>query len=73
MLQPLLDALVEGLRVVVLAIVPVLITSLEQGSVDWKVIGVAGALAFLRFVDKWLYLQGKESGNAVVEGGLTRF
>lgn len=67
------EAIISGLkeagRVVVLAVVPVLIDSLQKGIVDWRVIGITGAIAFLRFVDKALH----EMEPKGVSGGLVRF
>jgi hypothetical protein len=61
------EALKEGARVVVLAIIPLLADSLGKGAIDWQLIGVAGAIALLRFVDSWLHQSGVHSG------GLTQF
>ena len=73
-----IEALKELGRVIVLAIIPVLISSLESGKVDWKVIAIVGAIAGLRSVDKYLHLLGieKETGNgepSKLITGLTRF
>lgn len=61
------EAIKEGLRVVALAIIPVLADSLGRGEVNIQLILVTGAIAFLRFIDKWLHNSG------VAEKGLTRF
>lgn len=61
------EAVRELLRVVVLAVIPVAIVSLESGAVDFKAIIVVGAVAGLRFIDKLLY----ESGAS--KKGLTQF
>ena len=63
------EAIKEGLRVMVLAVIPLLIDSLAKGSIDWNLIAVAGLIALLRFIDSWLH------GNAPdgVAGGLVRF
>ena len=61
------EAVKELLRVVVLAVIPVLVVSLESGNVDYKAIAVVGAVAGLRFIDKLLY----ESGTS--KKGLTQF
>lgn len=58
--EALISAVKELLRVVVLAIIPVLITALETGVVDLKVVGVIAALAALRFIDKLLHEVNKE-------------
>ena len=62
-----IDSVKEGLRVIAIAVVPVLIDSLATGSLDLRLIWVSGAIAGLRFIDKLLH----ESG--VAEKGLTRF
>lgn len=61
------EAVKEALRVVVLAIIPVIIDSLNKSEVDVKLVVTVGAIALLRFVDSWLH----ESGKAKL--GLTRF
>lgn len=65
--KALLESLKELLRVVLIAVLPVLYTSLDQGTVDWKAVGIVAVVAGLRAVDKWLH----ESG--VADKGLTRF
>lgn len=69
MKEALISALKEGARVVVLAIIPLLVDSLSAGEIDWRLIAIAGAIALLRFLDKFLHEQAPE-GEA---GGLTRF
>jgi len=69
MKEALLEGLKEAGRVVVLAVIPLLIDSLAKGQIDWGVIAVAGAIALLRFLDKFLHEQEKIG----VSGGLTRF
>jgi len=71
--QPLIDALMELLRVMVLATIPVLITSLENQSIDWRVVGVVALIAGLRFIDKFLHKYGEANENKLLEAGLTRF
>lgn len=66
-------ASLEGLRVVVLSIIPVIILGLEQGNLDWRIIALTGVIAGLRFVDKLLHEMGKESGDERLVTGLTRF
>lgn len=72
---PIIEAGKEMLRVVVLAVIPVLIASLESGqlNIDWKVVAVVAALAALRFIDKALHKLGKETDNETLITGLTRF
>jgi len=58
----------EGSRVFLMAAVPLTIVELQNGGeFNLAVIALAGAIAVLRFVDKWLH----ESGTA--EKGLVRF
>jgi hypothetical protein len=67
--EAILSGLKEAGRVVVLAIIPVLIDSLSKDAIDWRVIAITGAIAFLRFIDKALH----EIEPKGVSGGLTRF
>ncbi len=71
--QPLIDATAELFRVMVLAVIPVLIASLENDSIDWRVIGVVALIAGLRWIDKFLHKFGEANENKVLEAGLTRF
>jgi hypothetical protein len=68
--EPLKESIKEFFRVILLSIVPLLISYLEQGTgIDWRAIIIVAVLAGLRFVDKLLHLNAPE-GTA---GGLTRF
>lgn len=69
----LIEATKELLRVVLLAVVPVLITGVENGSVEPSVIATVALLAGLRFIDKLLHETGKENKNDSLKKGLTRF
>lgn len=69
MTQPFKEALKELMRVILLSVIPVLITSVEAGIVDPKVVLTVAILAALRFIDKYLHENAPE-GKA---GGLTRF
>jgi hypothetical protein len=76
--EPLKKAIKEGLRVVLLSVIPVLVYSLETNQLDYKVILVTAGIAALRFADKWMHEIGKElEENETVAspltGGLTRF
>lgn len=77
MKEALIEAVKEFFRVVVLAIIPLLIAGIESGVIDWKLIGTVGAIAGLRFIDKWLHEIGKveeaKSPNNLLIKGLTRF
>jgi len=61
------EALKEGARVLVLAIIPLLIDSLNKGEIDWTFILITGTIAVLRFIDSWLHKTG------IAEKGITRF
>lgn len=77
MSKPLIKALKEMGRVVAIAVLPVLISGLEKGAIDAKVLAVVGAVAGIRFLDKLLHEIGKEKSTAKKEDkltlGLTRF
>lgn len=62
-------ALLELGRIIILAIIPVLIDSLNKGYLDLRTLYVVGGLAALKFIDKLLHEYAPE-GKA---GGLTRF
>ena len=79
-----IEAVKEGLRVVVLAILPVIIAGvnleLRTIMIDWKLVYVVGALAILRFIDSALHRYGKEKTLSLphdeispLEKGLVRF
>lgn len=52
-------ALIEGLKELMrtgfIAVIPLVIDGLTAGVVNWRVIGIAGAIAVLRAFDKWLH------------------
>jgi len=69
----LLEAVKEFFRIVVLAIIPVIIDGLGKQAIDWRLIGVIGAIAGLRFLDKALHEVGKEQDSNLMKRGLTQF
>lgn len=75
--EAIINAGKEFLRVVVLAVIPLIIAGLDTGIFDWRIIGTVGAIAGLRFIDKYLHEVGKERSTARKESillkGLTRF
>jgi len=84
--QALTEATKELGRVVLLAILPVAISAIENNQIDFKVIGIVAVLAALRWVDKYLHETGKaidatkpvksvteEPVTSLLTGGLTRF
>ena len=60
------EGLKEVLRTSLMALIPVVILSLQQGNVDWKAIGIAATIALLSGVDKWLHkLDTGVAGNGL--------
>ena len=73
-----IEAFKELLRVVLLAIIPISIEGIYNGSIDLKLISITGAIAGLRFLDKYLHELGKKVTQSTGEessltNGLTRF
>jgi hypothetical protein len=66
-----IEAIKEPLRLLVLALIPLLINWISGQAWDPQFITIV--LIILRAVDKILHDIGKEVGNEVLEGGLTRF
>jgi hypothetical protein len=64
------QAIIEGLkqvgRVIVVAILPILITSLQASTFDWKSTGIAVAVAALMGIDKWVHTTDLTSLNGIV-------
>ena len=69
LLKTIWEAAKEPLRLLVLAILPVLIVSLGKLSYWWA--GVA--IVLLRLLDSVLHEVGKETNNETLTKGLTRF
>lgn len=61
------DSLIEGLkellRTALMAVVPLAIVQIQGNTIDWKAIGVAGLIAVLSGIDKWLHKEGKGLGG----------
>lgn len=65
------ESIKEGLRVVVLAIIPILVSGFQQAEgFDWRLVIVTGVIAFLRFVDSWLHETNKEQPKKEQNEGL---
>ncbi len=68
-----MDALKEGAkqlaRVALVAVIPLLISGLQSNSIDWRGILVAGAIAVLMGLDKFLH----KSETGIGGNGLTMF
>jgi len=67
------EAAKEALRVCLVAVIPVLIDSLNAGSINFRAVGIIAMIALLRLVDKYLHESGKVLGDANMTKGLTRF
>lgn len=78
------EAVKEGLRVVVLSILPIIIAGLNTQTggitIDWKVVAIIGIVAVLRFIDNLLHRYGKivtyslpHAEISPLEKGLVRF
>lgn len=65
------EAAKEPLRLLVIALIPLLINWLSGQAWDPQFITLT--IIVIRAIDKILHDYGKESGNSVLEGGLTRF
>ena len=73
MWKTIFEASKEPLRLLVLAIIPILLAHFEVINTEWAI----GVTFLLRFIDKWMHLTGKEAdvdgkGSALTTG-LTRF
>lgn len=69
LLPPLWEAAKEPLRLLVLALIPILLVYFEGLSAEWAAILVV----LLRFADKILHEVGKARENSALTGGITRF
>jgi hypothetical protein len=71
--KPVVEALKEGARVVLIAIIPLVIDNLSSPKFEWRSIAVVAAITALRMLDKYLHIEGKLEDNSNLTGGLTRF
>ena len=55
MSKPLSEAVKEFFRVVVIAIIPVVVDGLSRNVIDMRLVAVAGSIAGLRAIEKWLH------------------
>lgn len=69
MTDALREALKEAGRVVVISVIPVAIPMINGWEIDWRLLATVGAIALLRFIDKFLHENAPEGSS----GGLTRF
>lgn len=70
---PPIEGIKEFARIILIAIVPVLIDLLANGTIDPKTIGIGVLIAALKAADKWLHKEGVERENLTLSKGLTRF
>lgn len=66
-LNAIFEGIREGGRVVLIAIIPVAIDSIQKGYIDWREIAVVGSLALLRAIEKALYIYKPTNTNFVTE------
>lgn len=71
--DPIIKGFTELARVAILAALPLLILSLEQGMIDWRSIGIVSAVAVLRALDKMIHKLGEQTGSQTLSRGLTQF
>lgn len=71
--EALLKALTEAGRVVLIAVVPLAIDMLSNNEFDLRLIAIAGLIAVLRLVDKYIHLIGVELDSEALKKGITRF
>lgn len=66
---PFVEGLKQLLRVALVAVIPLVISGLQTNSIDWRSIVIAGIIAVLMGVDKFLH----KNDTGVVGNGLTGF
>ena len=72
--NPIKEALLAALRIVVLAVIPLIVSYLEAGKeVDWRLIAVTATIALLKAVDEFIHTVGKNEKDEGLIKGLTRF
>jgi hypothetical protein len=70
---PLWEALKQGGRIFLVAVIPLLINQLGQDTINWRAIIITGSIAVLMAIDKFLHLEGKVTDNKQLTKGLTQF
>ncbi len=63
----------EFLRIFILAIIPVAVSQLESGKIDYRLLIVGGIIAVLKAVDKSLHEVGKKEENVQLTKGIVQF
>ena len=73
-----IKSLLEFFRIILIAVIPVTISSIEAGAVDLKAIAIVGVIAGLKAIDRLLHNLGKEieedtGEESALTTGITRF
>ena len=63
----------EFARIFLLAIIPVAISQLESGMVNYQALAIVGVIAVLKGIDKGIHEVGKENDSVNLTKGLVRF
>jgi len=71
--KPFVEGVKQGLRVFVVAVIPLMIDQLTRDNINWRALIITGVIAVLMAVDKGLHLEGKIEGNDTLTRGLTQF
>ena len=50
-----LEGLKELLRTATIAVIPLVISGLQEGKVEWRAIGISAVIVMLSGIDKWLH------------------
>ena len=66
---PIIEGAKQLLRVALVAVIPLVISGLQTNSIDWRAIAIAGAIAVLMGLDKFLH----KNDTGVAGNGLTGF
>lgn len=69
----LVKALQELGRMTVIAVIPVAVSMLGDGSIDYRVLGITALIAFLKALDKLVHKYGQEKEDTTLEKGIVRF
>lgn len=59
------ESLLEGARVVALAVIPLLIDGVSKWAIDWRAVAIVAIITVLRMVDKWAYESKKEGSEGI--------
>ena len=76
-MEELKEALKEALRLIVLAIIPIILMGIDHEkrviNIDWFLVQFTALIVFLIFIDSWLHQAVKANNNKFMKSGLTRF